>query len=62
MPPKRQKTNFTEEMEIIMAGEIERRPVLWDSTQEIYRRADLKLVAYEEIAAALNNPAVTGND
>ena len=45
-----------------MAGEIERRPVLWDSTQEIYRRADLKLVAYEEIAAALNNPAVTGND
>ena len=60
MPPKRQKTAFSEELEIITVGEIERRPVLWDSTLEIYRRADLKLVAFEEVASALHTPGITG--
>ena len=42
-----------------MISEIERRPVLWDTTSEIYKRADLKGPAFESVAKVISE--MTGN-
>ena len=44
------KAKFTHEQEVRLAWEVERRPILWDATQEIYRRPDLKPPVWAEVA------------
>ncbi|XP_012522684.1 uncharacterized protein LOC105828745 [Monomorium pharaonis] len=49
MAPK----NFNNELDFYLVEEVERRPMLWDCTLDVYRRNDLKKNAWEQIATAL---------
>ncbi|XP_071580750.1 uncharacterized protein [Temnothorax nylanderi] len=57
MPPKMKSLSTDVEMKMIQ--EIETRPVLWDVTSSIYKRADLKPAAWAEVADALKIPSIT---
>jgi len=54
MPPKSQF--FSKEIESRLVEEVEKRPLLWDAKANIYRRADLKPLAWEEIATIIGPP------
>ncbi|XP_077279211.1 uncharacterized protein LOC143906811 [Temnothorax americanus] len=51
MAPK--KSIFTNELDFHLVEEVERRPILWDCTLDIYRRNDLKSNAWDQVATAL---------
>jgi len=57
MPKKNEL--FPIEVEVQIAYEVERRPILWDVQNALYKRADLKPPIWEEIAKILG-PAYTG--
>lgn len=42
---------FTAEEEIRLIFEVEKRPILWDTTNESYKRADLKPQVWADVAA-----------
>ena len=56
MPPKNRKNKdiWTVDAEFVLIQEVEKRPLLWDATLDVYRRADLKGPAFEEIAAIIS--------
>ena len=60
MAPKKDKALFTFEKECQLVQLIERRVILWDSTAECYKRADLKRSVWAEVALAMG-PEYTGN-
>lgn len=52
MPPKKADI-FSKDVEFMLLNLIECRPILWDCTSELYKRADLKDAAWEEVASSL---------
>ncbi|XP_071642179.1 uncharacterized protein [Temnothorax longispinosus] len=56
MSPKIKSLSIDVEMKMIQ--EIESRPVLWDVTSSIYKRADLKPAGWAEVADALKIPLI----
>ncbi|KAK3926079.1 Transcription factor Adf-1 [Frankliniella fusca] len=53
------KGKFSVEEEVRLIYEVEKRPILWDATNEIYKRADLKPQVWSEVAANIG-PAYSG--
>ncbi|KAJ1523129.1 hypothetical protein ONE63_001022 [Megalurothrips usitatus] len=51
---------FRKEQEISLATEVEKRPILWDCTLDVYRRADLKGDKWADVAAIVGG--CTGDD
>lgn len=54
MPPKKADI-FTKETEFMLIELVECRPILWDSTSELYKRIDLKDAVWEEVARSLGS-------
>lgn len=50
------KNILTKEQEVDLVKEVYKYEVLWDSTKEIYRRSDLKNLAWEKVAKDLKLP------
>lgn len=49
------KNNFSKEIDYCLIDLVESKPVLWDCTNEIYRRTDLKFAAWDEITKQLGS-------
>ncbi|XP_071652235.1 transcription factor Adf-1-like [Temnothorax longispinosus] len=52
MPPKH---NFSKETDYRLIDLVELKPLLWDCTSHLYRRTDLKIAAWDEIAEQLGS-------
>jgi len=59
MASEKRKNKFTVEDELRLIHEVEKRPILWDSTSDNYKRADLKPQVWAEVATNVG-PAFTG--
>jgi len=55
MSPKN-KAVCTRKSELRMIEEVKTRPLFWDTTCQMYKRADLKPLAWEEIASIIGSP------
>jgi len=54
MPPK--NPQFSRDAEMRLAFEVQQRPILWAVTSPLYKRADLKPLAWAEIVSAMGSP------
>jgi len=54
MGPKRHDV-FQLEVEMRIALEVEKRPILWDSKSSLYKRSDLEPAVWEEVARVLGD-------
>jgi len=59
MASEKRRNKFTVEDELRLIHEVEKRPILWDSTSDNYKRADLKPQVWAEVATNVG-PAFTG--
>ena len=53
---KKPRAKFGTEDDVRLAFEVESRPILWDATADIYKRADLKPQVWAEVAEKLGAP------
>lgn len=47
--------NFSKEIDYRLVDLVETKPILWDCTSEIYKRSDLKIAVWDEIAKQLGS-------